>query len=406
MEYCALGDLVDVQSGYAFKSDSYTEEGHFLVRIGNVQDGFLSLSSPKYVVLDNKTSRFELNVGDILTSLTGNIGRVARVGQHHLPAALNQRVARLTISDEGKILDDYLYYFLLSSFFREELLSIGHGAAQQNVSPKVIATLIIPVPSISEQKRIVAILDQAFADIDKARALTEQNLRNARELFESYLQQVFSQRREGWAQKRLDELCAFSSGGTPSKENDDYWGGSIPWISGRDMKSTRLSDSTLHITQAAVDESSTRMAPAGSILILVRGMGLAHGAQVAELLVPCAFNQDIRGLHPKKGVISRFLVFALRHRINSSDNILSNAAHGTLKINMDELKTLVIFLPSEVEQKEIVENFDLLIQEGRRLESVYKKKLDLLDQLKKSLLQKAFTGELTKDIKTTHEVAA
>jgi type I restriction enzyme, S subunit len=88
-----LSELIDIQSGFAFKSQDYTLNGHFLVRIGNVQDGYLSLDNPKYVVLDKKTSRFALREGDLLTSLTGNIGRVAIVEASHLPAALNQRVA-------------------------------------------------------------------------------------------------------------------------------------------------------------------------------------------------------------------------------------------------------------------------------------------------------------------------
>ncbi|MDF1817387.1 MAG: restriction endonuclease subunit S [Immundisolibacteraceae bacterium] len=300
---------------------------------------------------------------------------------------------------KGEITPDYLYYFLLQPSFREIGQSVMTGAVGHKRVPKdFIENTVIPLPSIPEQKRIVAILDQAFADIEQARAKTEQNLRNARELFESYLQQVFSQRGEGWVEKRLESLCTFSSGGTPSKKNDSYWNGAIPWVSGRDMKSTQLSDSILHISQSAVDESSTRMAPTGSILTLVRGMGLAHGAQVAELMVPCAYNQDIRGIHPEPYMVSRYLVFALRHQINSSDNVLSSAAHGTLKINLDELKNVVIPVPPTEQQEGIVDSFNALIERVDCLESIYQKKLTALDELKKSILHLAFTGQLTPSV--------
>lgn len=296
------------------------------------------------------------------------------------------------------LLPEFLYYYLLQPSFREAGQAVMTGAVGHKRVPKdYIEDTRIPLASIPEQKRIVAILDQAFADIDKARALTEQNLKNARELFESYLQQMFSQRGEGWKQVRLNEICSFSSGGTPSKKKGEFWGGDIPWISGRDMKYTKLSRSTLSVTKQAISDTSVKVAKSGTILVLVRGMGLAHGAQIGELTVPAAYNQDIRGLHPSNGFNSRFLVFALRIAMNRGENIFSNAAHGTLKINFDVLKTLILNIPSEFQQNEIVYLVDEIILQCRNLEDLYSQKLAHLDELKKSLLQKAFSGELTKE---------
>jgi restriction endonuclease S subunit len=190
------------------------------------------------------------------------------------------------------------------------------------------------------------------------------------------------------------KFALFSSGGTPSKSNSGYWCGEIPWVSGRDMKSTQLFDSLLHISRSAVDESSTRMASAGTLLVLVRGMGLAHGAQIAELMVPCAFNQDIRAIHPEPDLIPRYLLFALRDRINSSDNVLSSAAHGTLKIDSGKLKRVMIPVSSRGHQQRVVATIDSLSEETQRLESIYQRKLAALEALKKSLLHQAFSGEL------------
>jgi len=268
------------------------------------------------------------------------------------------------------------------------------GAAQPKLNQKALNSIPIPFPPLPEQQRIIGILDEAFEGLATAKANAEKNLKNARALFESHLQSVFTQRGPGWMEKRLDEVCTFSSGGTPSKSNSSYWSGEIPWVSGRDMKSTRLSDSLLHISRSAVDESSTRMAPAGALLILVRGMGLAHGAQIAELMVPCAFNQDIRGIHPEPDLIPRYLLFALRDRINSSDTVLSNAAHGTLKIDSDELQSVMIPVPPHEHQQRIVTTIDSLTEETQRLESLYQQKFAALEALKKSLLHQAFTGNL------------
>lgn len=169
-----LGDLISIQSGYAFKSEDYTSSGHFLMRIGNVQDGKVRLDNPKYVTLDRRTRPFELAEGDILTSLTGNIGRVARIENFHLPAALNQRVARLIVKNEGKLDGAYLYYALSTPDFREKLALDGGGAAQQNVSPKAIAGISIPLPPLDEQRRIAEVLRSVDEALHTAHRVADQ----------------------------------------------------------------------------------------------------------------------------------------------------------------------------------------------------------------------------------------
>jgi hypothetical protein len=149
-----LCDLVSIQSGFAFKSEDYQYSGHFLMRIGNVQDGHISSENPKFVHLDKKTRYFELRSGDILTSLTGNIGRVARIHDFHLPAALNQRVARVTPNPNAHVDADYLFFALKSPLFKAGLAGESGGAAQQNVSPKAIGRVEIPLPSMAEQVSI------------------------------------------------------------------------------------------------------------------------------------------------------------------------------------------------------------------------------------------------------------
>lgn len=325
-----------------------------------------------------------------------------QVGILRFRATTNQAICGILPSSE--FIPEFLYYFLLSR--KDELVAQATGNAQPNISQIKIRNTLVPLVSLPEQRRIVAILDEAFAGIAAARANAEKNLKNARGIFESHLQgAVFRERGRGWAERRLDEICTFSSGGTPSKQNARYWKGAIPWISGRDMKSTRLSDSYLHISKTAVEESATRIAPPGTLLILVRGMGLAHGAQIGELMVPCAFNQDIRGIHAIPEMLPRYLLFALRDGINSSDTVLSNAAHGTLKIDSNELQKVLIPFPARREQEHIVAVIDSLEEETDHLSTIYKLKLVALDSLKKSLLHRAFAGELTAT-KTTKMIEA
>lgn len=329
--------------------------------------------------------------GDIVITAIGTIGNshvVRDSDRFYFKDASVLWMKRTT-----EVSSEFVNLWLKSPAFFDQL-DRGNGATVDTLTIQKLQSVELAVPPLAEQQRIVGLLGEAFAGLAVAIANAEKNLHNARALFESHLQSVFTQRGPGWVEKRLDELCTFSSGGTPSKGDSSYWQGEIPWVSGRDMKSTQLSDSALHISQAAVDESATRIAQAGTLLILVRGMGLAHGAQIAELLVPCAFNQDIRGIHAKPGLLPRYLLFALRDGINSSDTVLSNAAHGTLKIDSNELQKVMIPFPPLAQQRKIVSAIDALSAETQRLASIYSRKLALLAALKKSLLHQAFTGAL------------
>lgn len=356
---------------------------------GEVSQGEI-WSAKKYITqkgLENSSARlFPKNT--VLVAMYG--ATAGQVGILRFEAATNQAVCGILPSKS--LIAEFLYYVLLSK--KDELVAQAAGNAQPNISQIKIKNIELPIPPLPEQKRIVAILDKAFEGITTTKANAEKNLQNARALFESHLEAAFSQRGKGWAEKRLDEICTFNSGGTPSKKKNSYWSGKIPWISGRDMNSTQLFDSTLHISKSAVDESSTRMAPTGTLLILVRGMGLAHGAKIAELMVPCAFNQDIRAIHPNPDLFPRYLLFALRDRINSSDTVLSNAAHGTLKIDSVELQKVMIPYPSREQQQRIVTVIDSLAEKTQHLERIYQQKLAALEGLKKSLLHQAFSGQL------------
>src|ERR1019366_6490776 len=189
-----LGNFLEIQNGYAFSSKDYADSGCFLMRIGNVQNGYISLSDPKFINihLNSPLQRFVLSGGDILVSLTGNVGQVGVIENECLPAVLNQRVARITLNNDSPVTREFLLLFLYSDLFREELVGAGHGAAQQNVSTKDIVEIRLPVPPLSEQRRIVNILDEAFDGIATAKANAEKNLKNAKALFESHLQSVFT----------------------------------------------------------------------------------------------------------------------------------------------------------------------------------------------------------------------
>lgn len=157
-----------------------------------------------------------------------------------------------------------------------------------------------------------------------------------------------------WPMVTLGSIATFASGGTPSKANESYWVGDIPWVSAKDMKSDLLHDASTHISEIAVNESSTKIAPGGSLLILVRGMGLANAIPICELTTPCAFNQDVRAIRPESTVNATYLRLMLKSAEPQFRRIIETAAHGTLKINTEDLSQIELPLPPLALQQEIV----------------------------------------------------
>jgi type I restriction enzyme S subunit len=164
-----LGDHVIFQNGYAFKSKEYTNEGHYLIRIKNVQQGHIEVNDQCYVSIpkEDKFQKFILHAGDIVVSLTGNVGRIARIRAVHLPAALNQRVASVKPKSDSILTDEYLYYLLRTPEFLEFAIGTSKGAAQQNISTSDMEKFEIHIPTIEEQNQVVEKLDEAFAEIEK-----------------------------------------------------------------------------------------------------------------------------------------------------------------------------------------------------------------------------------------------
>jgi len=170
-----LVELVDVLNGFAFKSELYMDKGTRVIRITNVQKGYIKDDEPKYYPesLNSEISKYFLKENDLLVSLTGNVGRVALLPNSFLPAALNQRVACLRINGQSLILEKYLYHILNLDNFEEECINAASGVAQKNLSTEWLKTFEIPLPPLEVQEVIVAELDGFEAIISGAKQIID-----------------------------------------------------------------------------------------------------------------------------------------------------------------------------------------------------------------------------------------
>ena len=282
----------------------------------------------------------------------------------------------------------YLYYYLLSIV--DLLNSLGTGATFKELSGGKLKEVTIPFSVLTEQLRIVAILDEAFEGIATAKANAEKNLKNARQLFESHLNSVFSQRGEGWVEKRLGQVCQTGAGGTPLKSKKAYYeGGTIPWLLSGEVSQGQIHKAKHFISQQGLENSSAKIFPKNTVLVAMYG---ATAGQVGILKFEASTNQAVCGILPNDRFVPEYLFYFF---LSQKDSLVAQA-EGNAQPNISQLKIKNTAVPilSLSEQQEIVERFDFLRNQTQRLESIYQKKIEALDALKKSILQKAFDGEL------------
>lgn len=213
-EYKKLGEVCDVINGYAFKSSKYTSQGTRIIRITNVQKGYVVDNDPKFYSNEDFKDLFQYSLfeGDLVMSLTGNVGRVGILQKNMLPAALNQRVACLRVKSE-KMQLNYLFHLLNSNLFENAAIQSARGIAQLNMSTEWLKNYIIPLPPLSTQLSIVSELDK----INELIRLKKEQLKDFDNLAQSIFYEMFGdpvENERGWEVKKLGEVCSQITDGT------------------------------------------------------------------------------------------------------------------------------------------------------------------------------------------------
>lgn len=211
MKYLELKEVADILNGYAFKSQKYVESGIRIIRIANVQDGYISDEKPCFYpesTLDT-IGKYMLQSRDLLISLTGNVGRVGILTDDFLPAALNQRVGCIRIKPNVVFIKKYLYYYFLRDQFVRDCIKASKGVAQLNLSTKWLEKYPIPLPPFLEQERIVARIEELFSQLDAG----VETLKKTKAQLAVYRQAVLKEAFEGdYPKKQLKDFSTAISG--------------------------------------------------------------------------------------------------------------------------------------------------------------------------------------------------
>ncbi|EKO3426838.1 restriction endonuclease subunit S [Vibrio fluvialis] len=334
-----------------------------------------------------------IKVGDVLVNSTGTgtLGRVAQV--RNMPVEPSTVDTHVTIvrPKEDYFFDEFFGYMLI--MIEDQITSSGEGASGQTElsRTKLEKEFFVSYPtSKSEQQKIVTILDKAFVDIEQARVNTEKNLQNARELFDSYFQQVFSERGEGWKKFVFSDLCEITSKLVDPRESEflDY-----PHIGAANI--TSVTGELTEIKTAREEQLKSGKFVFDESMVL-------YSKIRPYLMKTCRPNfvglcsADIYPLVPNKELITRDFLFYLLTTQHFTDYAISGSSRaGMPKVNRTHLFNYTCHIPSVEEQEMLVEKLNLMMEKSEKLQGIYQSKLAALDELKQSLLQQAFTGQLT-----------
>ena len=290
---------------------------------------------------------------------------------------------------------DYLNYSLMSVDFKKYV----QGAAIPHIYFKDYKNepfLWMPLP---EQQSIVAILDEAFAAIAKAKANAEQNLKNAKELFESYLQGVFMNKGEGWEEKKLIEITnKIGSGATPRGGNESYKSEGISLVRSMNVHDFEFREKNLaFIDDQQAKELNNVTLQENDVLLNITGASVARCCVIPKDYLPARVNQHVSIIRAKKEIIDPTFLNLLLTSKFYKDQLLFTGEQGATRqaITKAQLEVFKIAFPKSIkEQKSIMYKLEAISSETKKLETIYQQKINDLEELKKSVLQKAFSGDL------------
>lgn len=405
MEYIELGKIAEFVRGPfggSLKKNIFVNDG---IAVYEQQHAIYNqFDQIRYFIDENKFNemkRFEVRPNDIIMSCSGTMGKVAIVPKGVKIGIINQALLKITPS--SKLDSRFLEYYMKSTIFFEFLNADAKGAAIKNVaSVKELKKIPVMVISLEEQRTIVAKIDQAFSAIDQAKTNIEKNIANAKELFQSKLNQIFSQKGDGWEEKMIIELCKHKSQivGGPFGSNlkvSDYKESGIPILRLQNIgKGYFINKDIKYISEEKAEELSYHSFKSGDIVLAKLGIPIGKTCMVPEDFDNGIVVADVVRIRPN---IDEINYDFLKHFLNS-DNAVSQLTADIKgatrpRVNIDEVRNLKLSIPSISIQIKIVEEIDNLEKLRNELITKYQQKLANLEELKKSILEKAFKGELS-----------
>ncbi|MFA5997547.1 MAG: restriction endonuclease subunit S [Candidatus Paceibacterota bacterium] len=397
-----IGKHIKLQGGNAFSASNYVAEGIPLVRIGNVGKGDFVADDFVYISKNEHENNepVHLRDNDILMGMTGELGKVARIKKHHLPALLNQRVGRVLFKDK-EIDPDFTFQIFLSDDFKSKLEKYFIGAAQKNISSSQVESVEILLPPINEQQKIAEILGAVDEDIAKTQEVIEATEKLKRGLMQQLFTRgightKFKETKIGnipleWEELVFGDVVKKANQGVNTTTEKVYYSVSgISVLRSNNIYENYISYSDIKYVDSETFERLSDNCKPQKGDILYCNIGSAMGsASILERDEEVLINWNIFRIQVnKEKVTNKYLAYFLNY---SREIIRKNATRSTMPfIPAGTLMKMGIAVPKIEEQKQIAE---ILSAVDEKI-SVNKKLKEKLTLLKKGLMQDLLSGSV------------
>lgn len=385
MEKIKIGDVCDILNGYAFKSENYVDSGIRIIRISNVQKGYIEDSTPAFYSFDTMgLSKFMLEEGDLLMSLTGNVGRVAILEKELLPAALNQRVACLRLKS-NKITKSYLFHFLNSNFFEQQCIMASNGVAQKNMSTEWLKDYEIPLYTPNQQEEIVTVLNAAQSILSSRR----QQLQKLDELVKARFVEMFGDvihNSKGWEKRVFSEIATSRLGKMlDGKQRTGKY--SYPYLANFNVQWFKFEIKNLN--QMDFDENDqVEFELKDGDLLVCEGGEIGRCAVWHDEIQPCFFQKALHRVRCNRQIVHPdYLAWWFKYNCDHNGFAAIAGAKATIAhlpgIKMKQLQVTVPPL-------ELQHQFATFVEQVNKSKAAVQKALDEAQLLFDSLMQKYF----------------
>ena len=379
-----LGDVCDILNGFAFKSEQYVDDGIRIIRIANVQKGYIEDSTPVFYPFDSREAKkYSLEEGDMLMSLTGNVGRVAKLSKEFLPAALNQRVACLRIKDGVTLDKAFLFNLLNSDYFEQQCIAASKGVAQKNMSTEWLKEYEIPMFPMEQQKVIASVLDKVTELI----SLRKEQLAKLDQLVKSRFIELFGTEAEldRWSCCTIGDVADVCVG-VVIKPTQYYTDKGVPAFRSLNIGEMHVKDADwVYFTEEGHQKNQKSVVRKNDVLVVRSG---APGTACVATEKYEGYNAvDIIIAHPDNSKVNSVFLAAYTKMPHGMTQIREKTGGAAQQhFNVGGYKAMRLIMPP----MELQEQFAAFVEQTDKSKLAIQQSLDKLETLKKSLMQEYF----------------
>lgn len=370
----------------------YVDKGVPFLSVKDITKGYISFSNTRFISraeFDSLPYGAKPKKDDVMFCRVGTIG-YPQIIKEDKEFGIFVSLGFFRVKKEI-ILNKYLAYWMQSPIFYNQVDENVKSSTLKNLNTGWLKNFDILLPPLTEQNRIVKILDETFEKIEKAKENTEKNLKNSKDLFESYLNNVFESLCDGWCEKKISDVCDIGAGNSAPQKKEFFVGGKYPFFRTSDVGQIHIgiiSNSSDYLNDKGI--KGLRLFNKGIILLPKSGASTFLNHRVV-LGVDGYVSSHLATIKTDENILNNNYLFYFLQRIKAQDLIQD---HKYPSLNLPVIGGIKISYPPLFEQKQIVSKLDALSAKTKKLEAIYKQKLADLEELKRSILKKVFNGEL------------